>query len=118
MQIANSENARGVSLMGAVKFLSTTELQRSVGEIKTVLADDVKIILTINGKPTAVMIGIEEANFEETLAALNQVQFSKSINAIRSTAQKNGTDQLSMEEIDAEIALARQERRQRKNEAV
>jgi len=79
------------------------------------LTDDGKIVVTSNGKPKAIMIQVNETDFEETLAFLNQVKLSRAINKIRISAQKNGASEMTLDEINAEIALSRKERRERKH---
>ena len=102
-----------VNRMGSVNFVSFRELRTSTGKIEGMLADDNKIIVTGNGKPKAIMIQINESNFEETLALLNRVKMEQAIDNIRLAAQQNGASEMTMEEIDEEIAQARKERRKR-----
>jgi antitoxin (DNA-binding transcriptional repressor) of toxin-antitoxin stability system len=99
-----------VSYMGVMKFLSLRELRTSTGKLPEILSDDGKIIVTNKGKPTALMIQISEETLEDTLALINQVKFARAVNNLRSEARQNGTDEITMEEIDAEIAASRKER--------
>jgi len=50
-----------------MKFLSMRELRTATGEIKDILADDGKIIVTSSGKPAAFMVAIDEDSFEDVL---------------------------------------------------
>jgi hypothetical protein len=77
------------------------------------LSDDGKIILTSNGKPKAIMIQVNEADFEDTLAVLNQVKLARAISNIRAAARRSGASEMSLDEINAEIAQSRKERRER-----
>jgi len=77
------------------------------------LNDDGKIVVTSNGKPKAVMIQVNENDFEETLTILNQIKLAKAISTIRRTAQSSGASEMSLDEINAEIAQSRKERRDR-----
>ena len=99
--------------MGTTSFLSFRELRASTAKIDALLAGDGKIIVTSNGKPKALMLPVSEANFEETLALINQVRLTKAINNIRLTALRKGSSEMTMDEINAEIAQSRQERRGR-----
>ena len=99
--------------MGNMSFISLRELRTSTSKINDMLTDDGKIVVTSNGKPKAVMIQVNENDFEETLAVLNQIKLAKAINNIRRTAQSSGASEMSLDEINAEIAQSRKERRER-----
>ena len=97
--------------MGAMRFMSVRELAKSTNQLKEALTDDGKVVLTSAGKPTALMIQVSEANFEETLTLLNHLMLSKSVRDMRQIAAQNGLENLSMAEIDQEIAQYRAEKR-------
>ena len=99
--------------MGTINFLSFRELRASIAVLDEMLADDGKIIVTSNGKPKAVMLPVSEANFEETIALINQVKLTKAINNIRLSSLRCGASEMTLDEINAEIAQSRKERRQR-----
>jgi antitoxin (DNA-binding transcriptional repressor) of toxin-antitoxin stability system len=103
----------GVNYMGAMKFLSLRELRTSTGKLPEMLSDDGKIIVTSNGKPTALMIQISEETLEDTLALMNQVKFARAVNDLRLEARQNGTTGMTMEEINEEITAYRKEKRER-----
>ena len=103
--------------MGSLKFVSFRELRASTGRVNEMLADNGKIIVTNKGKPAAIMIQVSEADIEETLALINHVKLTRAINNIRLTAMQSGISEMTMAEIDAEIAEARKERRERLTKA-
>ena len=53
--------------MSQTRFLSIRELQKQGSSIKEFLDDDDKIIITSNGKPIGITVGINESSFEEVL---------------------------------------------------
>ena len=63
--------------MSSVNFLSFRELRTSTGKLEELLANDSKIIVTGNGKPKALMIQINEMNFEDTIARVNLVKLEQ-----------------------------------------
>jgi len=99
--------------MSGMSFVSFRELRTSTAKINDMLTDNGKIVVTSNGKPTAVMIQVNENDFEETLAVLNQIKLTRAINNLRTSAQRSGAAEMTLEEINAEIALSRKERRER-----
>ena len=95
--------------MSGMSFVSFRELRTSTAKIKDMLADNGKIVVTGNGKPEAVMIQVNEKDFEETLAVLNQIRLTKSISNMRVSAERSGAAEMTLEEINAEIAISRKE---------
>lgn len=96
--------------MGAVNFMSMRELRSSTSQIKEMLTEDGKIIVTNNGKPMALMLKIDESTMEDTLLALRQAQMARAVSGMRLSAASSGADGMSMDEIDNEIAQSRSER--------
>lgn len=71
------------------------------------LSRDGEVIITSNGRPTAILLDISDGNFEETLKAVRQAKAMVAFNSMRAKAAAKGY--MSDEEIDAEIKAARQE---------
>jgi hypothetical protein len=65
------------------------------------------MVITNNGKPTALLLDISNEDLEETLLALRQVRALRLFNSMRADAQRRGF--LSEQEIDTEIKAARKE---------
>lgn len=99
--------------MGNMSFVSLRELRTSTAKISNMLSDDGKIIVTSNGKPKAIMLHVTESNFEDTLAAINQVKLMRTISNIRIAAQRSGASKMTLDEINEEIRAARIDRRMR-----
>lgn len=100
---------KGLSLMGETRFLSMRDLRTSTGAINQILANDGKIIVTNNGKPTAIMLEVNESNLEDTLADIKFLRARRALRESRMAAIENGTDKMTMDEINAEIAAYRKE---------
>ena len=88
-------------------FLSVRELTKSSANIWRKLSRDGKMVITNNGKPTALLLDISNDDLEETLLTLRQVRAMRLFNNMRADAQQRGF--LSEEEIEAEIQAARSE---------
>ena len=99
--------------MSGMSFLSFRELRTSTAKINDMLTDNGKIVVTSNGKPKALMLQVDENDFEETLAVLNQIKLTRAINNMRASAERSGAAEMTLEEINAEIATSRKERRER-----
>lgn len=89
-----------------MNFYTVRDLRTTPKAIWDSLNTGQEIIITNNGKPKAIMIDIEEGRLEETLRAVRQAKAMLAFNAMRQTAAESGY--LTDEEIEAEIAAARQ----------
>ena len=93
-----------------MQFLSVQEFTKSPQAALTSLSKSEKVVLTSNGKPSALMIYADESTLEDTLADLRRLSAKRDLFDLQMQSIENGTDGMSMEEINAEIKLARQER--------
>jgi len=99
--------------MGSLKFLSMRELRTATGEIKDILSDNGKIVVTNNGKPAAFMVAVDENSLEETLEDWRRVVSLRALRDLQQQAQENGLSDMTLDEINAEIAASRRERREK-----
>ena len=93
-------------------FLSVRELKNSSANIWRKLSTEGKMVITNNGKPTALLLDISKDDLEETILTLRQVKAMRLFNSMRAEAQRRGF--LSQAEIEAEIKAARSEIKSRK----
>ena len=88
-----------------MKFYTARDLQTSPQNILDDLSSGGEIVITNNGKPSAIMIDIADGSFEETLKAVRQAKSMIAFNSMRSKAVINGY--MSDEEIETEINAVR-----------
>jgi antitoxin (DNA-binding transcriptional repressor) of toxin-antitoxin stability system len=98
-----------------MEFITVRDFRAGTANIWDKLERSGKMVLTNNGKPTALMINIVNQDFEAVLDSINQAEFSRAVNNMRATAAKHGY--MTDEEIETEIQAARAERRLR-NETI
>ncbi len=96
------------------KWLASRELSEHPSRALATVSKAGRVLVTANGKPKAIMIPTSEETLVRDLEMLDRVTLAKAVEALRADSVKAGTDGLSMEEIDAEIAATRAERRRRK----
>jgi len=92
-----------------MKFLSVRELRSSTAQLKEMLSDDGKVVLTTNGKPSALMIEVSEDSIEEVLIDLRAAQARRAIRQLQKQSVLTGQDSMSLDDINNEIAAARLE---------
>lgn len=88
-----------------MNFYTVRDLRTTPKSIWENLAVDGEVIITNNGKPTAIMLDISGGNFEEMLKAIRQAKVMIAFNSMRSKTASKGY--MSEEEIQAEINAAR-----------
>lgn len=88
-----------------MNFYSVRDLRTTPKSLWETLVADGEVVITNNGKPTALLLNIADGSFEETLKAVRQAKAMIAFNAMRSKAAEKGF--LSDEEIEAEIAATR-----------
>ena len=88
-----------------MNFYTVRDLRNTPKSIWERLAADGEVIITNNGKPTAMMIDIADDRFEETVKAVRQAKAMIAFNSMRQKAAAEGY--MTDEEIEAEIAAAR-----------
>lgn len=94
-----------------MEFVTIRDLRLKPGDVWGRLRQQRELILTSNGRPVAVIVGVEEDNLEETVAALRRARAQAAVSRLRRAAAANGTSKVSAAEIEAEIAQTRHERR-------
>ena len=60
--------------MPQMRFLSIREFHQQGSGIKDILDDDGKIVLTSNGKPIGLTVGVDESSLEEVLEDWKRVR--------------------------------------------
>ncbi|MCL2482262.1 MAG: hypothetical protein FWF43_02365 [Propionibacteriaceae bacterium] len=92
-------------------FLTLRELRGSTQQLDQLIQRDGSVIVTNNGKPTYLMLGINEADLEQTLIDLRRLRAKRAVDRMQRTAARLGNDTLTLEEIGTEIAADRSARR-------
>lgn len=94
-------------------FVTTKELRAESGKVWEKIEAGEEIVITRNGKPFALMVHTESAELEGNLRSLRAARFGRLLDKQRERAAALGLDKMTMEDIDAEIALMRKERREK-----
>ncbi len=89
-------------------FYTVCDLGTSSKKILDSLDADGEAVITDNGKPIAIICGIPDGRFEETLKAIRQAKAVVAFHSMREEAANSGY--ISDQEIEAEIAAVRKEK--------
>ena len=93
-----------------MKFVSVRDLRNKSGQLWKELPGEREMVITNNGRPIAILATISESNLEESLAAFRQARAVEAVASLQRRSIGQGTDKISMDEIDAEIRAVRKKR--------
>lgn len=95
-----------------MNFYTVRDLRTHPREVWDKLSETQEIIITNNGKPTALMIEIDDENLEEVLASVRQSMAMRAANKLRIASVRSGRSEMTSEDIDEEIYKTRKEKRE------
>ena len=93
-----------------MKFVSIRDLRGKSAEVWKTLSGEREMIITSNGRPIAILAAVNESNLEESLSAFRQARAVGAVASLQRRSVEQGTDNISMDEIDGEIKAARRRR--------
>ena len=93
-----------------MRFVSVRELRGRSAAVWKALAEEKDLVVTSNGKPIALPSATSEETLEESLGAVRRARAQAAASAMQQASLKIGTDRMSLDEINAEIAATRVER--------
>jgi antitoxin (DNA-binding transcriptional repressor) of toxin-antitoxin stability system len=94
-----------------MKFLSVRDLKTKSSQVWSELPDQKEMVVTSNGRPIALLSSINENNLEQVLTAFRRARAADALAAIQYESIQQGTDAISIDEINAEIKAARSKRK-------
>jgi antitoxin (DNA-binding transcriptional repressor) of toxin-antitoxin stability system len=92
-----------------MKFVSTRELRNRPGYVQD-LAKKEDLVLTANGKPIAILLGVDEDGLEDAARALRQAKALLALSRLRRQAASKGSNRMSPADIEREIRATRSRR--------
>jgi len=92
-----------------MKFINVRELRLRPGDVWKKLKIEKDIILTLNGKPFAILNSTDENRFEQTLASLRRSRALEAMEKLQKYSKNKGLDKITVGDIEKEIQLVRRE---------
>ena len=90
-----------------MKFVTVRDLRLTPGKVWELAKQERRIVLTANGRPMAILTGVDENSLEEDLDAIERAQALVALDRIHQDSLERGTDRISEREIDIEIDSVR-----------
>ena len=89
-----------------MRFVSVRELSTKPKEVWEKIKRD-EVIITLNGKPIAILSGVNESSLENELLAIRRGRALLALEAMQSSAAARGLARWTQKRIDAEIRAVR-----------
>ncbi len=93
-----------------MKFINISDLREKSGAVWKTLPGEGAMVITRKGRPVAILAAVNESNLEESLLAFRRARVVEAVGSLQRQSVEQGTDQISTEEIDAEIREVRRRR--------
>jgi antitoxin (DNA-binding transcriptional repressor) of toxin-antitoxin stability system len=93
-----------------MKFITVRDIRTSPAEIWKQLSEEQEMVITNNGRPIALLTPLSDETLEETLSAVRRARAVNAVHQMRRLARERGLDEMSEDDIQAEIEAARRER--------
>ena len=94
-----------------MKFVTVRELRTKSADVWQSLDRERELVVTSNGRPTALLVGVDADNLEADIAAWRQARAIAAMDEMHRVSIERGHDRLSDAEIEAEIAAVRKKRK-------
>jgi len=93
-----------------MKFITSREVRNNPSQFRQAVERE-DVVLTVDGRPFAVAMGIGEDEIEDALDMLRRLRALRAMSRMQRKAQERGVSGMSPEEIDQEIRDVRKRRR-------
>ena len=90
-----------------MKFVSVRDLRLKPGEVWKLTKAEKDLVITANGRPIAILTGVNEETFEEELDSIKRARALKALDSLHNDSVKKGTHKIVNEEIQSEINAIR-----------
>jgi hypothetical protein len=101
----------------SMDYLSVRELRSAPKNVWGRLKQQGQLVLTNNGKPVALMLEVDGASLQGKIALLEQAEAMQAVNEMQMESARNGNSNMSLDEINQEIAASREGRKKRTQNA-
>ena len=90
-----------------MKFISIRDLRLKPGEVWKQTKVEKDLVITSNGRPVAILTGVNEETFEDELDVIQRTRALKALDNLHKESVMKGTHLISDQEIQKEIEAVR-----------
>jgi antitoxin (DNA-binding transcriptional repressor) of toxin-antitoxin stability system len=93
-----------------MKFVSVRDLRLTPGKVWKMAKEERDLVLTVNGRPVAILTGVDENSFETEVEAIRRARALLALDSLQVASLKKRTDRITVDKIDKEIRAVRKSR--------
>jgi antitoxin (DNA-binding transcriptional repressor) of toxin-antitoxin stability system len=101
-----------------MKFVTVRDFRTSSANIWKTLPQEQEMVISNNGKPIALLIPLSNTTLEETLSVVRRAKAINAVKLIQQQSIQNGTDKVTLDEINNEIEMSRKTRKNSNGERI
>jgi prevent-host-death family protein len=90
-----------------MKFVSARDLRLKPGKVWKMAKEERDVVLTVNGRPVAILTGVDEDSFEAEVEAIRRARALQALESLQLDSLKKGTHRITADKIEAEIRAFR-----------
>jgi PHD/YefM family antitoxin component YafN of YafNO toxin-antitoxin module len=94
-----------------MQFVPYRDLRNEPSTLRKKLASEGELVVTVDNKPFAVMINLEDENVQDVLLMVTRLRAQMAARSIRSQARRDGLDKMSLKDVNAIIKKSRAARK-------
>ena len=93
-----------------MKFVTAKDLRTQASSIWADLPGEQEVVITLNGKPVAIMTATNDKDFEQSLRAIRRARMMEAVSSLQQISVQSGRDKMTEKDIEAEIKKVRSQR--------
>ena len=94
-----------------MQFVPYRDLRNEPSTLRKKLTREGELVVTVDNKPFAVMINLEDENVQDVLLMVTRLRAQMAARSIRSQARRDGLDKMSLKDVNAIIKKSRATRK-------
>jgi hypothetical protein len=94
-----------------MQFVPYRDLRNEPSALRKKLASEGELVVTVDNKPFAVMINLDDENIQDILLMVSRLRAQMAARSIRSKARRDGLDKMTLKDVNAVIKKARADRK-------
>jgi len=94
-----------------MQFVPYRDLRNEPSALRKKLASEGELVVTVDNKPFAVMINLDDENIQDILLMVSRLRAQMAARSIRSKARRDGLDKMTLKDVNAVIKKTRADRK-------
>jgi prevent-host-death family protein len=93
-----------------MKFISMRDLRLRPGKVWKMAKEEGDVVLTVNGRPVAILTGVDENSLETEVSAIRRARALQALDSLQVASLRKRTDRITADKIDREVRAVRKTR--------